>query len=130
MKRITRILIAGIALAGSTVMVQESRSEQKGLTLPASDTIDVSALGQALTTAGLGDESGRQGLQIDQMTNVFNNTDSNAYLGGNSLTSGSTGSNSISGNAFSNANGIATVIQNSGNQNIIQNSMILNLQMK
>jgi hypothetical protein len=130
MKRITRVLITGLILAGSMVLVQEPRSDQDGLTLSKTDVIDVTALGQALTTTDMGEQSGRQGLQIDQMTNVFNNTDSTANVYGNKLTSGSTGSNNISGNAFSNANGIATIIQNSGNQNIIQNSMILNLQMK
>jgi hypothetical protein len=40
-----------------------------------------------------------------------------------------TGSNSISENSFSNSSGIPIVIQNSGNNVLIQNSTILNLQL-
>jgi hypothetical protein len=41
-----------------------------------------------------------------------------------------TGNNTISDSAFSNANGVPMVVQNSGNNVIIQNSTILNLQLK
>ena len=39
-----------------------------------------------------------------------------------------TGTNSLTGGAFSNANGISTVIQNSGANVLIQNAMIVNVQ--
>ncbi len=41
-----------------------------------------------------------------------------------------TGNNTISDSAFSNTNGVPMVVQNSGNNVIIQNSTILNLQLK
>jgi len=54
------------------------------------------------------------------------------YLGQNYLAlDGSTnGTNTISGTAFSGASGIATVIQNSGNQVLIQNATIVDVTMK
>jgi hypothetical protein len=47
----------------------------------------------------------------------------------NVATNLTTGSNSISQGAFSNSSGIPMVIQNSGNNVLIQNSTILNLQL-
>jgi hypothetical protein len=41
-----------------------------------------------------------------------------------------TGNNTITESSFSNVNGIPMVVQNSGNNVVIQNSTILNLQMK
>lgn len=41
-----------------------------------------------------------------------------------------TGNNTISDNAFSNTNGVPMVVQNSGNNVVIQNSTILNLQLQ
>ena len=41
-----------------------------------------------------------------------------------------TGSNFIAEGAFSNASGLATVIQNSGNNVVIQNATIVNLELK
>lgn len=59
--------------------------------------------------------------------NFESNSTLAAKLGDNALAVGSTGYNTISDNAFSNGGGIATVIQNSGNQVIIQNSTTVNL---
>lgn len=42
----------------------------------------------------------------------------------------STGNNSINGESFSGMSGIPMVVQNSGNNVVIQNSTILNLQLK
>ena len=41
-----------------------------------------------------------------------------------------TGSNAITGDAFSNASGLPSVIQNSGNNVLIQNGVIVNVEMK
>ncbi|MFP5406695.1 MAG: hypothetical protein ACLGHY_10285 [Gammaproteobacteria bacterium] len=41
-----------------------------------------------------------------------------------------TGNNTISDNAFSNTNGVPMVVQTSGNNVVIQNSTILNLQLQ
>ncbi len=54
---------------------------------------------------------------------------SNGAVSGNVASQLTTGSNSISSSAFSNASGIPIVIQNTGNNVLIQNSTILNLQL-
>lgn len=51
----------------------------------------------------------------------------NAKLFDNTAKDNVTGNNSIMGNAFAGASGIPIVIQNSGNNVIIQNGMVLNL---
>jgi|APFre7841882724_1041349.scaffolds.fasta_scaffold210759_2 hypothetical protein len=56
-----------------------------------------------------------------------NNLD--ATLEGNVASNLTTGHNTITESAFSNSSGIPMVIQNSGNNVIIQNSTILNLQL-
>lgn len=47
---------------------------------------------------------------------------------GNTAQDTISGSNAITGDAFSNASGISTVIQNSGSNVLIQNGMVVNVQ--
>lgn len=51
-------------------------------------------------------------------------------VSGNTLNSGTTGFNAVVQGSFDGVRGIATVIQNTGNQVVIQNSVILNLQIR
>ena len=53
-----------------------------------------------------------------------------AKLYDNAAVDNVTGNNSINGNAFSGASGLPIVIQNSGNNVIIQSGTVLNLTMK
>lgn len=53
-----------------------------------------------------------------------------AQLSDNRASGNVTGSNLVTSQAFSGSSGIPTVIQNSGNNVIIQNATILNLQMQ
>lgn len=93
-------------------------------------TLDAAELGQALTPADMGQQTGRQGVAIDELTNTLNSAETSGMVGSNILTNSATGTNIVSDNAFGATNGIATVIQNSGNQNVIQSSFILNLTVK
>jgi hypothetical protein len=61
---------------------------------------------------------------------VFNFMHLQARLDNNVAILNSTGSNAVTDGAFTNASGLATVIQNSGNNVLIQNATILNLQLK
>lgn len=56
----------------------------------------------------------------------LNDVDLQATLSGNVIHSSVTGNNTISNSAFANMEGFATVIQNSGNHVILQNSTIVN----
>lgn len=73
----------------------------------------------------LADSSGRQGIPMQWQ---INNNQQNANVSDN-LLSGNvvTGDNSISDNAFGNMSGVATVIQNTGNQVVIQDSTQINI---
>ena len=59
----------------------------------------------------------------------LNQNNSTGAVTGNVASQLNTGSNTISESAFSNSSGIPIVIQNSGNNVLIQNSTILNLQL-
>jgi hypothetical protein len=83
---------------------------------------DVPALGTALSEVDLDANRGGQVLQISE-----NQLD--AQLHDNSAAFTATGSNIVTNGAFTGATGFPTVIQNSGNNVIIQNATILNLQL-
>ncbi|WP_372999131.1 hypothetical protein [Marinobacter sp.] len=80
---------------------------------------------KSLSEDQLADSSGRQGLPMQWQ---INNNQQNANVSDN-LLSGTvvTGDNSISDNAFGNMSGVATVIQNTGNQVVIQDSTQINI---
>jgi len=93
------------------------------------------AAGQAndpLTAAVIDDSQLREArggeTVVDTSVNLNQNT-SNGTVSGNVATNLTTGSNNISDSAFSNSAGIPIVIQNTGNNVLIQNSTILNLQL-
>ncbi|MDX1817193.1 MAG: hypothetical protein R3180_05710 [Marinobacter sp.] len=69
--------------------------------------------------------SGKQGLPVQWQ---LNDTEQNAVVGNNVLSGNvTTGDNRITDHAFENMNGIATVIQNTGNQVVIQDSTQINV---
>jgi hypothetical protein len=63
-------------------------------------------------------------------TKVLNFMDIDAALKENTARSNITGGNIVTNGAFTNASGLSTVIQNSGNNVIIQNATILNLEIR
>lgn len=73
-------------------------------------------------------DSQRGGTDTDPTT--VNANFLNAKLYDNTAKNNVTGNNSILGNAFAGASGIPIVIQNSGNNVVIQNGMVLNLTMQ
>jgi hypothetical protein len=86
---------------------------------------DAKDTGDPLTADVLGDAdlaNQRGGSEIH-----LNQNNATGTVSGNVASQLNTGSNTISESAFSNTNGIPIVIQNSGNNVLIQNSTILNL---
>jgi hypothetical protein len=84
----------------------------------------VDGFGPAVSVGTLGHYSGgnysvQAGIQTITGT-VSNDTATNV----------TTGTNTISGDSFSNASGLPSVIQNTGNNVLIQNGVIVNVQMK
>lgn len=131
MQKTTTSLIAAFALFAGALAVQESHAEQVSAT-PAQEqaTLDVSGFGQALAGENLASQSGRQATQIDKLDILYSTSTNNAYQDGNIIAGSTvTGYNTVSSGAFTNMSGFATVIQNSGNQVLIQNDLIVNVTM-
>ncbi len=84
-------------------------------------SVPVEGLGPALDPASL--ETYRGGDD-----SVENDVDIHGQVGGNTAQNTVSGNNTLGGDAFSNASGISTVIQNSGSNVLIQNGMVVNVQ--
>jgi len=61
-------------------------------------------------------------------SSVDNKVQIDGWVDGNVAEDVVTGSNAINGDAFANSTGISTVIQNTGNNVLIQNGMVVNVQ--
>jgi len=61
---------------------------------------------------------------------VQNNQTITGTVTGNTASNVSTGANSITGNAFQGASGLPSVVQNTGNNVLIQTGVIVNVQLK
>lgn len=113
MRRISYCFTAGITLlACLSSMLSAHATEIQGYETAVSDT-------------ELDNQRGGQTIDVDELN--LNIISEEATLHDNVILSSVTGGNAVGGGAFSGASGIATVIQNSGNQVIIQNATLLNL---
>lgn len=83
---------------------------------------DDSSLGPAVPGDALQDLRG--GYNRTDITNV---SDVNGNVGGNTATNSITGGNLVDGGSFGNAAGLSTIIQNSGNNVLIQNSTVVSV---
>jgi hypothetical protein len=139
MRHRTRYLVTVLlAVFGGFLMVQGALAEP----LPASPAVQADPqrapeIGGAMSSEELGGLSGQKEVSIDikDVNAIFSDVDNKGFLGNNSIDIGhkstfTTGGNSIDGNAFSGMNGIATVIQNSGNQVLIQNATVVDVIVK
>ncbi|WP_235578007.1 hypothetical protein [Pseudoxanthomonas sp. Root630] len=79
----------------------------------------VSELGRTVDPGRLAGLRGGDGTQVDNLIDVDGSVD------GNTAHHVTTGTNSVADGAFNNASGINTVIQNTGNNVLIQNAMIV-----
>lgn len=92
---------------------------------PVGERLDVSQLAVA---TDLGQEYGQSaGERVERLRFISNRANLEAEVGDGSFSSVVTGANAISSNAFAGMSGIGTVVQNSGNQVVIQNSTIFNV---
>jgi len=81
------------------------------------------SFGAPLSAQALDKQRGGEELRLNVM-------DVKANLGENQAINTLNGQNVITGGAFSNASGLPVAVQNSGNNVIIQNSFILNMNVK
>ena len=91
-----------------------------GPELQPNDSRRVDGFGLAVDPAGL--------AQLRGGDSVENHVDANGVVEGNHAENITSGPNTLAGDAFANANGINTVIQNSGSNVLIQNGMVVNVQ--
>jgi hypothetical protein len=113
----------------SSASAPPSAPTSAAVTAPASDqrvkatsaaSIDVQGLGRSVTSGTLASLSG--GTEVSQRMTL------NGTVSNNSASHVVTGSNAISGDSFSGAAGLPMVIQNTGNNVLIQNATIVNVQ--
>ena len=110
---ITRVLGLALFTSTATALADTANSDETWLQQ------------SALSAQQLDEASGRQGVSLQLQ---MNNSNQNANVSDNVLTGQvMTGNNLISGGAFANMNGVATVIQNSGNQVVIQDTTQINV---
>ncbi|WP_225578555.1 MULTISPECIES: hypothetical protein [Rhodanobacter] len=117
-------LLLGLAgtPAWTVAATAPNHAGQQPQTAATSPPVYVGGLGQAVSAETLDRYSGG--------TSVRNNQNLSGTVSNNSATKVNTGSNVISANSFSGATGLPTVIQNTGNNVLIQNGVIVNVQFK
>lgn len=110
---ITRLLGLALLTSTATALADTANSDETWLQQ------------SALSAQQLNETSGRQGIPLQWQMNSSNQ---NANVSDNVLAGQvMTGDNLISGGAFQNMSGVATVIQNSGNQVVIQDTTQINV---
>jgi len=117
------VIVAGaivLAVGSQQVFAQKVGSQQVSAQRKAGD---VTALGAAMTPKALAAQRGGQSV-------IINTNDLDAKLHDNTAINTISGNNYITQDAFSHSTGLPIAIQNSGNNVLIQNSLILNLEMK
>ena len=105
------IIIFATAASSSDALAQDAENQ------------NLEAFGTAVPDTALANNRGGYTTQTST-----NNLD--ATLDQNQALANVTGNNSVASGAFTDTSGFATVVQNSGNNVIIQNSTILNLELK
>ena len=81
--------------------------------------------GGSLSDAELDEKRARENIKVDQIT--LNDQDQNGDVSENVAIGNTNGDNLIDGNAFSDASGFMSTVQNTGNNVLIQNSTIINV---
>ena len=127
-RRAVRLSAVGVALftAVLSAHADDVRFDQTDLDSPSANIIQADAKA-LLGTEPLADDvlSGRRGGASTQ-----NDMRLDGVVGSNEAINVVTGSNSISSGAFTGTAGLPMVIQNSGNNVLIQNATIVNVQIK
>jgi len=138
MRHITKYPIMLLAvLFGGLLMAQGGLAEPVAAPLAVLENgSGAPGVGSELSSDDLLGVNGRKGvdINIEEVSSIFSSTDQTGFVGGNSIGgkdwSVTTGGNTIEAGSFANMNGVATVIQNSGNQVLIQNATVVDVMVK
>lgn len=130
MRQFIDLTIVGVTLTVGLLLTGGAAAET--LSAPPADQVDAvgdSGCGEPLTGGELHELTGGQDTTyVERATLQSNSASLSAPMASNTLNGPTTtGANTIFPGAFTNINGIAPVIQNSGNLVTINSSIILNL---
>lgn len=133
MGRSRKAMVAVLALSAGALFAEGASAYE--IDAASAGQMEVAAdleLGQSLSNENLDALTGRQDVNVDQLDMQLSTASQQGNADNNSILQSAitSGANGISGNAFSQASGLVTVIQNSGNQVLIQNDLIMNLTVK
>ena len=123
---VTLVCVMGWSATGLAANPPATSETQPGNDSPAiahAPSANVDGLGLAVSAGALSHYSGGSSL-------VQSNQNITGTVTGDSASQVVTGTNSITGDSFAGASGLPSVIQNSGNNVLIQNGVIVNVQMK
>ena len=120
-----RLLMVGILMGSALLWPLQSGAEESGQATHSPEAGSMLVLGSSPLSADVLDMY-RGGTEVHVAND--NTVDGNVY--GNQASNLTTGTNLINEGSFAGANGVSTVIQNSGNNVLIQNSTIVNLQVQ
>jgi hypothetical protein len=116
--RLTKPFLTAACLLFASIQMATPALADDADAIPANP--EISAFGEQVTDADLSTYRGGSALQYNEMK-----LDGRLY--DNQAIANVTGSNFVTQDAFSGASGFSTVVQNSGNNVIIQNATILNI---
>lgn len=123
--------IAGLLLVGTLQWMETAYAETDSTKIdsttdasnaPVDPDVDSNLLGVALNEQMLTDTRGG--------TEVINDMTLNGVVAGNQAYNLSTGNNTVTEGSFAGASGMPTLIQNTGNNVLIQNATIVNVQLQ
>ena len=128
MRHFIDLTVVGMALAVGVMLSGGAQAGELSSAPPDQvDAVDGFGCGDPLSGEQLNGLTGGQDIQIERILEQITNADLNGRMTGNVLNSTTTGYNMLATGALDNVSGIATVIQNSGNQVIINSATILNI---
>lgn len=115
------------AVTGLVIAMSAAFADEPAPAVQTPATAATMLLGEATPISDdiLGTESAKAQIQLDKV--VVNEQDMDGRVDHNVASDNQTGNNSVSGEAFGDAAGFVTVIQNTGNNVLIQNSTIVNV---
>lgn len=122
-RTVAAAIALGLALPRAVLADDTAQTPTSGEATSSSDTRIDPTFGVLASDERLADERGGAELQL-------NENNASAVVRDNVASNLRTGDNSISSGAFSNSNGVPMVVQNTGNNVVIQNSTILNLHLQ
>lgn len=129
MRQFIDLTVVGVALAVGIMLTGGAGAEM--ISAAPADQVDAvgdSGWGEPLSGGDLNALTGGYDIQIEKILEQITNANLSASMPGNSIAgTTTTGFNMLATGALNNVSGIATVIQNSGNQVIINSATILNI---